>query len=201
MKPIQIRFNKQLLVEGRDMEVFFKAIIEKLKLDEIQLQNYGGKDELKLFLPAFIAAPGFKTKVLSMGIIRDADLNPDAAFRSVCATLHKVKLSIPRKAEIISGNHPRIGVFILPNSESKGMLETLCIDAVKDDPAIECVDDYFKCLKGKGLVPGNIYKAKTQAFLSSRKKPGLLVGEAASKGYWNFDSIVYDGVKRFLSTL
>jgi len=201
MNPKEISFNKQLLVEGFDIEVFFKAIIEKMKLDGIQLQNYGGKDELKFFLPAFISAPGFKTNVLSMGIIRDADSDPGAAFKSVCTILGKAKLSVPKKAEIISGSDPRIGVFILPNSKSKGMLETICLDAVKDDPAMECVDDYFKCLKGKRLVPGNIYKAKTQAFLSSRKKPGLLIGQAAWKGYWNFDSIVFDGVKRFLSSL
>jgi hypothetical protein len=201
MNPIEIIYSKQLLVEGRDIEVFFKAIIRKLQLTEIQLQNFGGKNELKNFLPALISAPGFKTKVLSLGIIRDADENPSNAFKSVCSALAKASLAAPKKAEIFSSNDPRVGVFILPNSTRKGMLETICLDAVKNDPAMQCVNDYFDCLKGKGLVLNHIDKAKAQAFLSSRKEPGLLVGQAACKGYWNFDSTIFDSMKHFLSSL
>jgi hypothetical protein len=201
MNPKEISYPKQLLVEGRDTEVFFLALIRTLSLGDIQLQNFGGKDELADFLSALVASPGFKTKVNSLGVVRDADNDALSAFRSVCSGLRKSKLTVPKEPAVIFDGNPRVGVFILPNAESRGMLETICLDSVSNDPAMVCISEYFRCLEDVGLVPSNIDKAKVQAFLASRQKPGLRLGQAASKGYWQFSNQIFDNLKRFLISL
>lgn len=82
------------------------------------------------------------------------------------------------------------------------MLETLCLQAVADQPAVDCVKEYFECLERRDVdLSGNRTKAEVQAFLASRTKPGLLLGEAAHAGCWQLDSPVYDPLKQFLRNL
>ena len=45
---------KQLIVEGRDAEEFFRALLGKIGLaEEIQIQNFGGVSQLANFLQEF----------------------------------------------------------------------------------------------------------------------------------------------------
>lgn len=83
------------------------------------------------------------------------------------------------------------------------MLEDLCLAAVADDPAMNCVDEYFKCLDVLGSAQKEIAlpKARLHAFLASRERPGLRLGEAAEKNDIPLDSPVFDKVKSFLREL
>lgn len=94
-------------------------------------------------------------------------------------------------------------VMILPPKTPQGTLEDICLESVKDDPAISCVEAYFDCLdeKGTGRPEKNFTKAKTIVFLSSREDPALRLGEAAKKGYWPFNSKEFEIVKKYLRTL
>ena len=44
--PKPITEPRQLAVEGKDAEVFFTALMNEMNLTGVQVQNYGGKDEL-----------------------------------------------------------------------------------------------------------------------------------------------------------
>lgn len=201
-KPKDMDKPRQLVVEGRDAEEFFKALLSYMGLAEIQVQNFGGKDELPGFLKALKSMSGFINWVISIGVVRDADNNPGDAFQSVCGALRKAALAVPIKPEEFEGNSPKVTVLILPNTEESGMLETLCLQSVKNDPAMQCVDEYFDCMSKRLTdLPNNMYKAKAQAFLASRTRPGLLLGQAANAGYWPWDNPVFDHVKRFLRAL
>ncbi len=191
----------QLVVEGRDAEVFFRAMLRHLGLARMQVQCCGGVDELPGFLKALRNAPGF-TRVVSLGIVRDAETGPKAAFQSVCSALRNAGLAEPRQPELLHGENPRVTILILPSASTAGMLETICLQAVAHDPAIRCVDAYFDCLAQRlDSLPANMSKARVHAFLASRPKPDLLIGEAASAGYWPWDSPAFDHVKRFLQAL
>ena len=41
-QPQTVSKPKQLLVEGRDAEVFFRAMIRSLGLTELEIRNFGG---------------------------------------------------------------------------------------------------------------------------------------------------------------
>ncbi len=83
------------------------------------------------------------------------------------------------------------------------MLEDLCLAAVADDPAMSCVDEYFKCLGQQQILQKEfaIPKARLHAFLASRERPGLRLGEAAEKNDIPLDSPVFGPVTDFLRQL
>jgi len=199
--PTEISESKQLVVEGRDAEAFFRALLDHMGVTGVQAQNFGGVRELPGFLRALRNAPGF-AQVISLGIVRDAETDAEAAFRSVCSALNGASLAVPTQAMVPTGHSPQVNVLILPDGTRPGMLETICLQAVGDDPVIECIDQYFECVGRRvGSLPGNIHKARAQAFLASRHRAGLRLGEAALAGYWHLGSPAFDHVRRFVQAL
>lgn len=201
-QPKTLTHSKQLLVEGRDGVAFFAALLNQLGQREIQIQNFGGITELRPFLKALRNEPGFEEIVTSLGVIRDAETNPQGAFQSVRDALRASGLPASEKPEVVESGSPQTVVLILPNASTPGMLETLCLESVANEPAINCVDHYFDCLNQQtGFSPNNVFKARLHAFLSAKPKPGLRVGDAASAGYFPWDHPAFDHIKQFLLNL
>lgn len=65
--------QKLLIVEGRDEEEVFGALLENLMIYDIQIMGIGGKTQIRPNLKALITDPLFD-QLISLGIIRDADL-------------------------------------------------------------------------------------------------------------------------------
>lgn len=202
-KHKEITYAKQLLVEGKDSQVFFGALLAEVGLDAvIQVQDFGGVNELPRFLKQFVVAPDFIQKVAAVAVIRDAETNARGAFESVCGALGRAGLTVPAAAEVFEGTRPKVAVMILPDVSTVGMLETVCLSAVECDPVMPCVREYLACVaKSIPACPGNTEKARLHAFLSSRPKPDLLVGEAACAGYFPWESPAFDTMKRLLKAM
>lgn len=200
--PKEIKESKQLIVEGADAVYFFQALIKHLNITDIQIQNFGGIKELRAFLKALCFAPDFSNLVTSVGIVRDAETNATRAFQSVCDALKAARLAVPQQAITATAGTPQINVLILPDAANQGMLETLCLRTVENDPVMECIEQYFNCVQQRmSESPKNMQKAKIQAFLASRYRPGLRLGEAAKAGLWPWDSPALEHVKQFLQAL
>ena len=201
-QPKQIVKARQLVVEGRDTEAFFEAFLDHTGVTGVQIQNFGGIAELPVFLRLLCATQGFRSQVTALGIVRDAEMDAAAAFQSVCGALNGAGFPVPAQPLVPVGQSPRVCVLILPDAATPGMLETVLLRAVAGDPAMECVDQYFRCVEQQtGSLPGNMPKAQIQAFLASRPRPGLLTGYAARAGYLCLDSPAYDHVRQFLRAL
>jgi len=199
--PREITEPRQLVVEGRDAEALFQALLGQIGVTGVQVQNFGGIRELRGFLKALCNAPSF-AQVTSLGIVRDAETDAKAAFQSVCGALNGANLTVPTQPMAPTGHSPQVNVLILPDATTPGMLETICLQAVGDDPVIECIEQYFECVEQRtGSRPRNMPKARVQAFLASRLRPGLLMGQAAHAGYWRLDSPAFDHVRRFVQAL
>jgi hypothetical protein len=185
-----------LVVEGKDEGLFFEAVLrEYLHLSDIQVLPIGGKTNLGQNLKALKNDPNFP-QVTALAIVRDADYAATgaavtAAVQSFDAirgalTAPGVLLPCPAAHGQFAAGPPRVGVFVMPNGLDDGMLETLCLQAVATAAEFHCLEDYFTCLQGHGVVPipKNLHKARAHAWLSSRPEPDLRVGEAAQKGHW-----------------
>lgn len=198
----QVRSPKQLLVEGRTAHVFFRALLKHLDPTQIQVQDFSGTQQLAGFLKALSNAPGFADTVTSLGIVRDAEDSAQAAFQSVCGALDRAGLPVPREPLEPVGEDLRIRVMILPDCHSRGMLETLCLRSVRDNDVMRCVTEFFDCVRRESdTQPANMDKARTQVFLATRRRPGLLVSQAADAGYWPWDHPAFEPVRRFLSEM
>jgi len=201
LKPKTIEEAKQLIVEGQDTADFLSSLLREFKIKGFQIQNFGGVNELKPFLKSLISLSSFSEKVQVVGIIRDAEDNVENSWKSLQGTLKHVGLDVPDNPGAVIKGNPNVGAYLLPDNKKNGMLEDLCWDAVKNEPQIKCIDDFFDCLKSKAQLPKNIQKARVLAFLATRKKSKFKIGDAANAGYWNFDSEVYHPLKAFLKAL
>lgn len=195
---INIISPRLLLVEGKDEILFFGALITELGLQDIQVLQMAGKTKLRETLKALVRTPKF-TEVVSLGVVRDADSDYDAAFQSVCDALESVSLAVPQRPLEQFGNAPRVTVMILPKENKPGMLEDLCLESVASTPAMVCVKQYFECLQTRSVpVPNNLSKAKVHVFLASKPEADKRLGEAAQAGYW---PLARDGVFADVSSL
>jgi len=189
-----------LLVEGIDDANFFEAILNTLSLNDVEIWPIGGGRDFKKRLGVLRKLSGFE-RVISIGVIRDADTNPTAAFDSVTEAIRENGLSAPASYGCRSTETPIVSIMILPNGiSSTGMLESLCLKAIENDPAMQCINSFFDCLHTHSVFQREVDedKAKVHAFLASREKPDKRLGESALAGYWPFDSEIFEDLKRFL---
>lgn len=164
-----IQKSRLLLVEGEDEVAFFGAFLEHLGLEDVQPYPVGGTSKFRSELTAgVLKAPNYEV-VTRIGIVRDADRDPDAALDSILGTLEETILPVPDETGIFVGEDPGVGILILPGQQRKGMLETLCLDSVNDHEILGCVDEYFDCLhEHRDEIPSNVAKARMRTFLQSR---------------------------------
>lgn len=160
---------KVILVEGKDEELFFSSMIMRLELtSEIEVRPIDGKDNLSAALKALKNDPGHSS-LTSIGIVHDADNDANSAFDSVCSALRNAGLPVPNVALESTGDSPKVTVMILPVGNSTGTLEDVFLTSVADDPAMQCVNQYFQCLtQCLTELPSSLSKARVRAFLVSR---------------------------------
>jgi hypothetical protein len=107
-------------------------------------------------------------KLRSIGIVQDADNQAEGTFTSICGALRTANLPVPTAPLIPTGSNPQITIMILPGNGRPGMLEDICLESVKDDVAVDCVNEYFQCLgENLGAMPRNLAKAQVRTFLAS----------------------------------
>lgn len=189
----EIESGVQLLVEGKDQKNFFEAFVNHLSLEGIQIQDFGGVDQLPPFLKQFVKAPGFSI-VRRIGIVRDAE------NKAVVDVRKSIRSALKNTNPPINDN--LVKMFILPDNESQGMLETLLCRTFVDTDENSCIDSFLECVGG---LPGNSLKrydkARAHAFLATREEPHVSVGVAAQKGYWFFNHDAFADVGSFLGDL
>ncbi len=201
VEELRIKQPKQLLVEGNDPRNFFEVLISHLNRHDVQIHNFGGVDELPAFLRGFTGATGYSS-VTSLGIVRDAEGDANAAWQSVQSALQGAGMPVPANIGQRSAEAPYVSVLILPGGNQPGMLETRLNQTFADDPVNSCIDDFFECverLPGKQIhIPD---KARARAYMWTRERPHVSVGVAAQAGYWNFDHEAFVPLRSFLTAL
>jgi len=198
----EIMATRLLLVEGQDEVNFFKALTKHLDITNIQIFDLAGNRRLGTGLRTLTVLPNFDT-VTKIGIVRDADDNPKSTFQSIRDTIANSPLVSPNKPLEPSDGFPSVSVMIMPDAESSGMLEDLCLQAVAEDEMFDCVAQLFDCIEANQnlSLPRNISKAKMQAFLSTQDRYIGSVGLAAFRHIWSWEHPVFNEVIDFLHNL
>ena len=207
--PIQIGSDLLLVHEGKGDLNVLGALMRHAGIEGFQTLPLNGQQKIRGFFKALGASPHFKAAVpdyghpvRSLAIVLDAEQDVTATFRRVCDALSSAGLPAPAALGESSAGSPRVGVFLVPDNQSAGKIETLCLRSVEDDPAWSCLDVFFDCVRQRGgALPENIDKARAQAFLSTRPQPDRSVGHAALEGYWRFESPAFASLIAFLREL
>ena len=197
----RIASSAQLLVEGNDQRNFFGTLVKHLKLADIQIRNFGGVDELRGYLAAFVKMAHFAT-VRRIGIVRDAEKSAAAAFQSVQSALRNANLPAPDRPAKVALGKPNVNVLVIPDNADSGMLETLLCETFAGTPEDRCIDELFACVPHPSEPRRGLEKARCRIWLATKPDPQLSsVGVAAQRGYWDLDHPALESTRAFLKTL
>lgn len=189
-----------ILVEGKNDERFIGAFIKGMNIDKIQLISVGSKDKFSKGLKSILP---FIDKIKCIGIMRDAEEDPQKAIQSIQSILKNNNLPYPSRPLEISRDidKPAIIFLVVPPDKS-GSLETLCLDSLAQDEVMRCVSLYTECLKNHNIeidkfTKAKLDKLKLQVLLAS-KEPEKRLGEAAEAGLLPLGSESFECIREFL---
>ena len=202
-----IKSEKLLLVEGKDEENLFSALLKYLQIEHVDIRSAGGYLKFAKLYPSVAVTTGFSS-VSRIGFVRDAESNEaDSAFESISNIVKKYtpNILLPKNAGEIANGNIKCGIFIMPNNKNAGMLEDLCLDSVKESLLYNQTEKYISeaksLLKTEDKGHFNIHKAKLQAYLAGTVNIPRNLGEAAMQGLWDFSSPAFQDVNNFLKSL
>lgn len=128
-----------LLVEGKDDSAIVQSLCALHAMPEIfRVKQYGGKDPLLAAAPLEIRAEGRER----VGIVIDADGDASARWQQVRAIIVKEGYDpLPKTlpADGLVHDHPsraRVGVWIMPDNASSGMLEDFAASLIPPGDAL-----------------------------------------------------------------
>ena len=201
---LEISSDWLLLVEGKDEVNLFGELMKHCFDAEptVQVIDAGGIRKFPKRLLAIQTAGRARPSLRSIGVVRDADDDAAGAFRSVCDHIRNVGYEPPVVHGGFSNATPSIGVFIVPNGEEPGAIETLCRRSKEGNEVARCVDEYLNCLDGnEAMQSTNEDKSFAHAYLAAMEDPVARVGEGAKQGVWDFECAAFGELSDFVREL
>ncbi len=194
----QIEKEKLLLAEGVDVHRFLIYACNAYHKSDIQVINFGGINELKLFLKTLASMENFSS-VKTLVIARDAETNVTSAIDSVKAALANEDIELPIPPEPFQfqqedGTKTAFMLFPGPNENNQcqtGTIEDLCLATVFNDPLLNCVNTFIECAKQNQKDGDRVkhpWKSKLYAFLAGKDDhAGKKLSQAAKDNVWDWD--------------
>ncbi|WP_231223355.1 DUF3226 domain-containing protein [Helicobacter pylori] len=128
--------DKEILifVEGPSDKVFLEVylyFLEDIPIKNFKVQNIKGKDNLSQRLLEI-------EKYDKTLIIFDADKDYESNKKEILKVVSKTKQTISEEQ-----------IFLFPNNQDDGDLETLLLEIAKHDEFLKCFEGYLECIKSK----------------------------------------------------
>ena len=210
----KIEKNKLLLVEGADEVGFFKAYLEALKKDSIQIMQYNGKDNLENHLSILRGIPNFEI-LDNLIIVVDCDDNLNNSIKGVNNSLIKNNFTkINKTFEFINCNkNDNLNIALLTIPEENGALEDLCLSTLNKPHSdiLELATQYIENIHSKYKTASRKRKAILHAYLSAfankdkkgerNNYAGATLGMASQRGAWDFSSIYMQPYTEFFDKI
>lgn len=185
-----------VLVEGSEDQALTGALIEHESLQGFHVHNMIGKDSWNGKLRAIVRVRGFG-KVVSLGLVRDADANGQSAWTSCRSALTAARLQLPSVPGQLQSGRPSIAVAIIPSLDSVGAIEELCMPSFRPERMV-CVDNYFRCLAGS---PSPSSKAVVQTYLAGLQPSRRDLTVASRHGALDLAHPTFNPLREFLYEL
>lgn len=145
--------GKVILVEGEDDKTLMLSLNQPK--EGIFVLNGYSKDKLgKKLNDIKNGTTEFQEDISSLLIIVDTDGNLDGRKEEILDLLKKYGLELPtdyklgtiQKLQFIS-----VGIFLLPNNEEPGSLETLLLKSISHDSLLTCTEKLIDCRKNSAF--------------------------------------------------
>ncbi|MEQ1733822.1 MAG: DUF3226 domain-containing protein [Bacteroidia bacterium] len=174
--------SKILLVEGNDDLHVLAALCKKFNVPQsFHIKDCEGINELIKNLPVEFKAPDLKI----LGIIVDADADILSRWESLKNSLIKLEFNAPNNLPIeglilTNENNIRIGIWIMPNNNSNGMLEDFIELLIPNkDQLLPIVKNHLNTVETQRLnkyKEAHKSKAVIHSWLALQERPGSPMG-------------------------
>jgi len=192
--------KKHLLVEGNsDLYAIAKlmskhTVWEEKKPYTVQIKDCGGVE--KILEPKFISTELKSPEVEILGIVVDADNSSNARWdklRTLCKpTFHSLPEIMPTTGfiEKNADEGKKLGIWIMPDNQSVGMMETFMHNLVTNQDEKVCwahaqASTKEALKKGATYRPVHKDKANIYTWLAWQDEPGQTVGGALMQNILN----------------
>ena len=170
-----------LLVEGPDDKHVVIHLSERSELEQnFWIIEKEGKDKLVDSIVLEARTPGRTI----LGIVLDANDNPNARWQAVTGRLNRLRQEDhfelpelpdqPEQSGTILEGRLRIGVWLMPDNSSTGELEDFVGSMIPSgDPVWPLSEAYIESIPpaDRKFAPGKIQRAKVHAWLATREEP------------------------------
>jgi hypothetical protein len=194
------RSSRQLLVEGSDDKWAVINLMAKHGYnfdhnDSVYIRECQGVSRLLELIPEVYK----QSDLSSLGIIVDSDDFPVHRWTSIRNRLTslglEVPVELPPSGSIVADGNRKVGVWLMPNNEARGMLEDFLAYLVPDNDEVWAFADESttkaQSLSSK-LLFKDLPKAKMHTWLAWQKEPGKPIGTAISAGFLSGNSCEVD---------
>ncbi len=139
-----------LIVEGYSDLLFYAELLEATgKVGGVFIKQFNGQQDLATKLETFLT-PQLLSSKAAIGVIVDANGNVSQAISGTENLLSQLTSQQVSNGLWTSGN-PRIGLFVAPDGNSSGEIETLVWRAWAADPQNtqpkQCIETYIQCMR------------------------------------------------------
>lgn len=185
---IQEKFTQKLLVEGNDDQHIIWALCQKYNLTQnFDVIDCIGIENIFRQIPVRFKQPDIQT----VGIIVDADIDMKKRWVAVQNILKNKNLNVPENCPktglIVQNEAIKVGVWLMPNNETNGMIEDFIRFLVPDDDdLLPIVENHLLEIEVQNLnVYPNIHRSKAliHSWLGVQETPGIPMGLAITKQY------------------
>lgn len=168
---------KLLSVEGWiDKSIVESIVKQNQSKANICVKPYGGVNNLVNDIKNTINSPG----IMAVGIVVDADDNPTERWEMISDQVRRAGINLPADPDpggVITDSIPRVGVWLMPDNQSCGEIEDFVTGLIPDnDPVWSRAEGYIDNIPEdhRKFCSAKISKAKTYAWVSTRRRPGLI---------------------------
>lgn len=178
-----------LLVEGKDDQHVIWALLEHYRVpDTFIVNDCDGIENLLREVSLRLTTP---TMYKCIGVVMDADVNIKGRYDSFRSILEATgvydfsQTSLSETGTLIKPsdeNYPVLGLWLMPNNRSNGMLEDFVMTLADENDALMSESDaVLSSLEGRSI---NRYaqvhrsKAKIHTYLAWQEEPGKPMGQA-----------------------
>lgn len=183
----------RLLFEGSDdqavvMNLLYNHHANGSPLEGLfQAKDKKGIANLLSVLPEELKA----TDLRNLGIVLDADSDPEARWAALAAALAQVQLALPQQANLggtllTRPDGRKVGVWLMPDNQRSGTLEDFVASLIAPDDAlwpraglaVDVIPETQRRFR-----PTYLAKAKVHTWLAWQEEPGTRMGQTFKKRY------------------
>ena len=187
--PTARNLPKKLLVEGKDDQHVLMALCKKFEIPEnFEIIDSEGIDNLLLQLPLRFK----ESDVATVGVIVDADTDLAGRWLSLRSILvangYDVPEQLPAQGLVIFHNEkPTVGVWIMPDNATNGMLEDFIRFLVpEDDNLLPVIQTNLQNIENQQInryILAHKSKAVIHSWLAVQENPGIPMGSGITRRY------------------